>query len=371
MRLAVFFSRGMSLAGWRRAGIFDREIALYRALLPQVEQLMFLTYGDRAEESALASALPGVEILPNRWGLPSNLYSVLAPLLHWRALSRATIFKTNQINGAWCAVIAKRLFGKKLVVRCGFLWSDFVARQHPGGWRQAAARRLEQWAFRAADLVIVATAADRDAIVRRDRIDPARVQVISNSVDTALFRPMAEVAREPGRITFVGRLDDQKNVGALIAALEGLQGATLVLVGNGPLRDCLQSDAAKRGVDATFLGTRPHAELPALLNRSEVFVLPSHYEGNPKALLEAMACGVPVVGADAPGIREIVAHRENGYLTGSSPGEIRAALQDVLGDAALRERISAGGVSYARAHCSLQIAVERELALLIGLAATA
>lgn len=366
MRLVVFFSRGMSLDGWRRAGILDRELALYRALLPHLEHLAFLTYGG-AEEIELASQIPGVEILPNRWGLPSNVYSVLAPFLHRHALAGATIFKTNQINGAWCAVIGRRLFRKKLVVRCGFLWSDFVARVHGGTWRETAARRLERRAFRAADAVIVAAEADRSTIVERYGIEAGRVNVIPNYVDTAAFRPMPEIAREPGRITFVGRLDDQKNVMTLIEAVENLPDVTLALIGDGPLRNQLQAAASQRGVSATFLGTRPHAELPTLLNRSAAFVLPSHYEGNPKALVEAMACGVPVIGTRVPGIREILVHCETGYLCGTSAGEIRAALQAVLGDATLRDRMSTGAVAYARATCSVRAAVQRELTLLQSL----
>lgn len=363
MRLVVFFSRGMSLAGWQSAGILDRELALYRALQPHLEHLAFLTYGG-AEESDLAARIPGVQILANRWRLPANLYSVLAPLIHRRALAGATIFKTNQINGAWCAVIARRLFHKKLVVRCGFVWSEFVGRLHAGNWRGAAAIRLERHAVRAADVVIVATEADRRTMVNRHGIDEGRVHVHPNYVDTALFRPMPEVAREPGRVIFIGRLEDQKNAMALVQAVGEVPGASLVVVGDGPLRADLEAAALQRGVRATFLGTRPHAELPELLNRSSVFVLPSHYEGNPKALLEAMACGMPVIGTRAPGIEEIVLHRETGYLCGSSAGELSAALVDVLGDAPLRARIGAGALAYARRTCSVESAVERELALL-------
>lgn len=366
MRLVVFFSRGMSLEGWRRAGILDRELALYRGLRPHLQHLAFLTYGG-AEDLELASHLPGIEILPNRHLLPSNLYSVLAPFLHRRALAGATIFKTNQINGGWCALIAKRLFRKSLVVRCGFLWSDFVARLHGGTWRETAARRLERLVFRAADRVIVAADADRTAIVERYHLDASRVHLIPNYVDTAMFRPMPATSAVPGCLTFVGRLDEQKNLAALIAALEGLPGVTLTIVGDGPLRRRLEETASRCRVSATFLGARPHADLPALINRSTAFVLPSHYEGNPKALVEAMACGVPVIGTRVPGIREILVHRETGYLCGTSVGEIRAAVQDVMADAALRDRMGAGALLYATTTCSVQSAVQRELALLQSL----
>jgi predicted O-methyltransferase YrrM len=111
------------------------------------------------------------------------------------------------------------------------------------------------------------------------------------------------------------------------------------MIGDGPLRDVLEAAVAERRLPVEFLGTRPHAELPALLNRSAAFVLPSLYEGNPKALVEAMACGVPAIGARVPGIQEIVRHRETGYLCGTSADEIRAAMTDVLAPPAEYDRL--------------------------------
>jgi glycosyltransferase involved in cell wall biosynthesis len=368
MRLVVLFSRGMSLHGWRAAGLLDRELALYRAMRPYLEHLAFVTYGD-AGEAALAAQVPGVDVLSNRWRLPSNVYSILAPVLHRRVLRQATVFRTNQLNGAWTGVIAKRLFNKKLVVRCGFVWSDFVTRLHPGNWRHAVALRLERLAVRAADAVILATESDRDTIVERHGIRRERTHLIPNFVDTEAFRPLPGVTREPGRTTFVGRLDDQKNLPALIEAVETLPGVRLVIIGDGPRRHLLESWARQRRVNVSFLGVRQHAELPALLNRSAVFVLPSHYEGHPKALLEAMACGVPVIGTRVTGIQELLRHRETGYLCGTSAAELREALREVLGDAALSGRMSAGARDDVCEFNSLKSAVERELAVLRALEA--
>jgi glycosyltransferase involved in cell wall biosynthesis len=215
------------------------------------------------------------------------------------------------------------------------------------------ARRLERQAFRAADAVIVAAEADRRTIIDRYGLEPGPLHVIPNYVDTAVFRPMPEVTRDPGRITFIGRLDVQKNLSALLEAVEGLPGVELTVVGAGPLREPVHAAARRGSASVTFLGTRPHMELPALLNRSAVFVLPSLYEGNPKALIEAMACGVPVIGTRVPGIQELLVHRETGYLCGT--------------DAALRARIGSGAVAYVREHCSLDAAVDRELAILRSL----
>jgi hypothetical protein len=140
MRLVVFFSRGMSLEGWERAGILDRELALYRALRPHLESLAFVTYGG-TRDLDLGRQIPGVEVLANLRGLSPNRYSLAALWIHRRALRTATVFKTNQINGGWSAALARRLFGRKLVVRCGFLWSESALQPASRSFRTTSTRR--------------------------------------------------------------------------------------------------------------------------------------------------------------------------------------------------------------------------------------
>jgi|TARA_B100000315_G_scaffold256889_1_gene304038 glycosyltransferase involved in cell wall biosynthesis len=365
--LVVFFSRGMSLARWERAGLLQRELALYRELSSHFGRIAFVTYGESGDH-ALAREFPGIEVLPNRWKLPPNLYSVMAPWLHRKTLRRAVVFKTNQINGAWCGVVAKTLFRKPLVVRCGFLWSDFMIRLTTSWWRRVLARRLERVIFRAADAIIVAGDADRATVITRYGIDDDRTYVIPNYVDTSRFRPMPEIPHEPGRVIFIGRLEDQKNPLSLLDALRGLAGVRLSMIGDGTLRLLLEQRAKEYGLDVQFFGAVPHESLPRLLNRSEAFILPSHYEGNPKALFEAMACGVPVIAARVPGIREVLTHQETAFLCGTSPPEIRVALRKVLADPDLRDRLAVRGLELVQKDRSLARVVQEELAVLDGLA---
>lgn len=363
VKLVVFFSRGMSLEQWHQAGILHRELAVYRRLSDVVDHLAVVTYGGAAELK-WSSSLPGVEILSNKWGIAPNLYSLIAPWLHRRSLRSAAVFRTNQINGGWCAVVAKILFKKTLVVRCGFLWSDAVARLEAPRWRQAAARHIERFVLRSADRVVVAGEADAATISRRYGIERGAITVVPNFVDTSIFRPLREVMRESKQVVFVGRLEPEKNVEALLDALRGLPGFALTVVGDGSLRTALEEKARENGVTAEFVGRLPHSALPAILNRAGVFVLPSHYEANPKAIVEAMACGVPVIGTRVPGIRNVIRHRENGILCGTSAAEIRAALLDLVGDGALCERLSEAGRRDIRERYSLDVAVAQERALL-------
>ena len=89
-----------------------------------------------------------------------------------------------------------------------------------------------------------------------------------------------------------------------------------------------------------------------MLNRAEVFALPSKYEGNPKALLEAMACELPVIGVDAPGVRDVIQHGVNGMLCAQSEQDIATAIRTLLADASLRNRLGCQARLYVTDHHS-------------------
>lgn len=365
--LVVFFSYRVSLATWAARGLLDREVELYRRLLPSVGPTAFVTYGNRDDER-WADRLGGIRVLSNRWGLSAALMSVLAPVLYRREIARAAVLKTNQASGAWTAVLAKWLTGRPLVVRCGYVWSVNHARESGRAWRSRMVFWLERLAVRAADLVIVTSDAARDHLVRAHHVRPARVVVIPNHVDTDRFTPAVPAAREAGAVGFVGRLAPEKNVAALVHALAGLPGTRLVVAGDGPLRADLEDLAHRLGVKTEFLGAIPNAELPALLARVSVFALPSLYEWAPKSLLEAMAAGVPVVAADVPGIRDLVRHGETGWLTAPDAGALRAALERVLGDATLRARLADAARRHVVQHHSTERVVEQERRALAAVA---
>lgn len=116
----------------------------------------------------------------------------------------------------------------------------------------------------------------------------------------------------------VGRLTEQKGYTYLINAvphvLRDLPNARFWIAGQGPLYTSLQQQVRNLGVESQveLLGNRD--DIPALLDRTDLFVLPSVYEGLPTVVLESMARGVPVIATDIPGTREIIRDRVNGWL---------------------------------------------------------
>jgi glycosyltransferase involved in cell wall biosynthesis len=353
--LVLFMSHGMSLARWQELGIRRRELALYEALAPRVGGVAVVSYGG-PRDRRYGDRRAALRVLPNQYRLPPRAYAFGAPLLHRAELRAAAVFKTNQVSGGLVALRAARMHRRPLVARAGYLWSEVAAADHgPGSLRAKLAANYERRLFRGADAVIVTTPRLRDAVAERYGVSGERVAVVPNYVDTEAFA--RERSPAPRSLMFVGRLSEEKNLENVIRALAGLDGASLTLAGDGPLRPDLERLAASSGADVHFAGTVPHEELPELMSRHEAFVLASRYEGHPKALIEAMAAGMPVVGTDVQGIREAVVDGESGLLAGDgSPEALRAALERVLADADLRARLATGAREAAAAYSVERIA---------------
>lgn len=362
IRLVLFFTRGVSLKTWNDVGMFDREVAIYRRLQEHGVRIAFVTYGN-TKDLGYAERIPGIRILCNRWRWPQKLYERLLPFLYRQELAQATVYKTNQTNGADVALRAAKFWRKPLVARCGYMWSEFAARQQgvdSRAYQQAI--QIETTVFSAAPRVVVTTPAMQQDVAQRIPVAAHRTVVIPNYSDTTVFRPLNN-GQPQEKIVFVGRLSPQKNVSALLEAIQPLD-VQLMIIGNGELRSELQGRFATVNGRVTWQGNVPNSELPPFLNQATLFVLPSHYEGHPKALIEAMACGLPVIGANSAGIRELIEHGETGWLCDPNPAALRVAIQKVLADKKLRERMGRQARKFVCTNFSLDRIFELELTLL-------
>ena len=158
---------------------------------------------------------------------------------------------------------------------------------------------------------------------------------------------------------FVGRLSDQKNLSLLVEAMAGI-GQPLTVVGDGEDKELVQARAQKLGVQVKFRGSIANDLLPKVYRQCAVYVICSRYEGNPKTLLEAMACGCAVLGTDVHGIREIIQNQQNGLLTAENPLALRAALLRLLADENLRKRLADAARKSVAQEYSLESAVAAE-----------
>ena len=160
------------------------------------------------------------------------------------------------------------------------------------------------------------------------------IQVIPNGVDLQRYAP-GNREWEPPRLLLVGRLVYQKGVDILLEALEGLQSHPweLSLVGDGPERETLQSLAQKYGISdrVHFRSWLDDDALVEQLQEANLFVFPSRHEGMPNAVLEAMACGLPVIASRIAGNEELVIDGETGFLVpAEDPDALREAISELI-----------------------------------------
>ncbi len=366
MKLVLFFSRGISLLTWQNSGLLYRELEIYKRMRPYLESISFITYGKDSEASFVRD-IEGFRTLNNQWRLPTDLFSLLSPLLYRCKIRSADIIKTNQINGWWAGGLAKFLYGKPLVVRCGYLLSLDQERKGYGKLRKYIVSLIEKCAFKYSDASIVTTPQIKEEVIRRYRIPSEKINVIPNPVDINIFRPIPEIKRVQGRLCFIGRLSPEKNIELLLEALSGIKNASILIIGDGELESDLKSRSIRMGINARFLGNIPNNELPGLLNTCQAFVLPSKWEGMPKVLIEAMACGLPVIGTNVSGIKDLIEHGKTGLLCEPEIGSLRDAIRKVLNNSQLCKDIGRRARDFVANNFSLEQCVSKELDLLTSL----
>jgi len=362
--LALFFSLGVSLKTWHDIGMIDREVAIYNEMSKYFKHIYFFTYGaedDLDFKSHLADNITVVpqKFIPKKQSVSSLIYSFLLPIVHRKILKKVDILKTNQMSAAFSAVLAKIIYRKRLVARTGFVWSIFVATEHPKSPMKLLTRGIERLTYKLADAAITSSVNGFDYI--EQNYHPRRHLFITNYVETGVFKPM-DIPKKQGSICFVGSLGKQKNTQALLEALSGLP-YHLDIIGSGPLSTQLHEMAQNNSVKASFLGNVPNHKLPELLNQHELFILPSLWEGMPKTLLEAMACGLPVIGTNVTGINEVIKDGENGILCDTDPDSIRQAIIRLMEDEELKKRLGRNARKTIEQDYSLERLVEKELDL--------
>lgn len=200
--------------------------------------------------------------------------------------------------------------------------------------------RIMTWAYRAADVVLVPSRGVGECLDRYYGIAMAGIQVIGNPVDIARVQARAAAEPEPKLperfIVGVGRLAVQKGFDVLIRALARLDDRTvsLVLCGVGPQRDALAALADELGVAGRVVFAGFQANPWAIMARAEAFCLSSRWEGFGHVVVEAMACGAPVVVTDCDyGPGEIVRAGVDGWVVPvDDERALAAAIDEVLAD---------------------------------------
>lgn len=315
--LILFFTLGISLEKWNKVGMIEREIAPYNIMADKFNKIYFFTYGDKKDLKYKKLLKDNIEIIYNRYNINKYLYSILMPFLNIRLILSSATLKSNQIIGAWSALISKILKpSNKLILRAGYTPSLLEKGINGKSLKYRFFMLLEFILYNLCDKAIVTSYESLEYVIIKYKININNIVKIPNYIDTDIFRPIKR--KKNGRILFIGRITKIKNLKNLIKALEGTHiGLDIIGEGDSDFKSELIALIQKLQVDIRLIGSIHNHTLPWYINKYSIFILPSLREGMPKTLLEAMACGIPCIGTDVPGINEVITEGYNGLLSSS------------------------------------------------------
>jgi glycosyltransferase involved in cell wall biosynthesis len=331
---------------------------------PEVYSLQARPTGDKARlvEQLAAANIPVCFLnATSRWSMPRVVFALRRHFERQRPMVvQSFLYHANVV-----AILAARLAAIRRVFT-GIRVAD------PNPYR----RQVERWLYGFAALnlcvsnAVAASYQSSGFILSNDPPQPGefwrrKSHAIPNAVDAATFAndeaadlSHCGIGEERRVLLFVGRLERQKGLDWMMACLPDLLARLpdheLVLAGDGPQRDALLRQAVQLGVAnrVHFLGWR--ADVPQLLKRADLLLLPSRYEGMPNVVLEALAAGIPVVGARAQGTEEILGELAESCLVGFGRSrDLIARIVQVATDADLRAPLIAAGKERVRREFSV------------------
>ena len=295
---------------------------------------------------------------------------VLKHKFDFRVLPRLVrLLLRRRIDAVVTVGAGDRMFWGRLAARRARM-PVVISALHSTGWPDRIGR-LNRMLTPLTDTFVGVASSHGRYLIENERFPAERVVVIPNGVDTERFVPRP---RDPGRLEQLGIPRNAKTVG-LVAVLRPeknhelfLRAASLVrkqvpeahfvLVGDGPERASLERLTAELGLGPTvhFLGNR--SDVPELLPLLDVFALTSKIEASPVSILEAQACGVPVVATRVGSIPESVIDGETGLLVSSEDVDgTAAAIMRILQHPSLGQSLGAAAREFVVEHRSLEAMV--------------
>ncbi len=358
--LGIFFTKNVSLKLWDDIGILNRELKFIKALPEKtgIKKVVLFSYGGK-EDLKYKKLLPGnIELVINKLRLSGFCYALLMPFLHYKKIKKLDIVRTIQFRGFIPALTAKILLSKKMILRCGFPRARGLKRTGRY-FRYVIYKAAESVVFRLADVVVLTDAGAKKCIQESYGTVDNKIFLIPNYIDADLFYPSDKIEKNENEVCFAGRLSPVKNLHNLIDGVNIFNGK-LKIIGTGKMEEELKKYAREKGAEVNFMGRVDNEKLPEELRKSEYFALSSFSEGQPKALLEAMACGLPVIGTDVPGIKTIIKDGVNGILCGTDSKSIAHALNKLKLNAGLKDKIACNARKYVKENYSLEKVMKLE-----------
>ena len=221
-----------------------------------------------------------------------------------------------------------------------------------------------------ADKIICYNNVEKEKVINLG-VPTEKIEVIPNGVNTNIFKPRRK-KKNYVQILWVGRYKPGKDIETLVKAAKILSNRhdnlKFLFVGKGPLKKYIEDHTLKLGVSdkIKFLDNVPNDKMPDIYNKSDIFVLPSIDEGIPRTILEAMACGLPVVCTNLPQLVDLI--KDCGALVPvRSPNKLAETLSNMISNESLARKFGANGRKKVVKNNSWENTVKRTIKLYEGL----
>lgn len=355
--MLLLMTPNMSLERWHSLGQISRELSYYDAFCKS-SGLKLLIYSYGRQDAKYLENYPHFQVqgmpdwIPVRlpYRVQNLIYHIWSLIYLRKWFSRVVVSKTNQYSSSTFGLLIKAVYGIPLVLRMGYYYSHF---QSPGYTKKTQ----EKIKFRLCDLIMVTSGEASDFLISYYRIPAHKILCMYNAIDLHLFK--RQTVEKEYDLLFVGRFEKQKNIELLVNVLSSLNKKSLI-IGKGSLVGTVQ-EAIGRDSLIEWKDKVNNSALPLYYNKCRCFILLSEYEGSPKVLLEAMACGVPGIGTSVPGIRECIKHGVSGILVGSDPSSITMDILNFLHDTEALEKMGHNAAGWVREHCDMSRNIQKEI----------
>lgn len=339
INICLAMSWNSSLSAWNKSEILTREILIYKKLLKEnkISNLYLISYS--SEDHKILNNLIKKSnlykkislITPPRWIEKSLilkfLWALTFPLFNKKNIC---LYLTHQLDGTIPYLLRNFSTESKIIIRSGYLPSlHRTIYKGEKSFSVLAYKFLEKISFNLANYIFVTSLCDKNLIIKNYKIEHEKIYCIKNFVDTTKFKYNNLNKKFEDRYLYVGRLSKEKNLLNLIKSLANTK-ITLDIVGSGNFKELIKNEASKYFVKINFLGKFSNDFLPDIYSKYKYFILPSYSEGSPKALLEAMACGLICITTPVKGILEIINDKRNGILCkGFQSYDIKTAINTI------------------------------------------
>ncbi|WP_214225530.1 glycosyltransferase family 4 protein [Pedobacter sp. B4-66] len=348
--LLLLMTPNMSLEKWDELGQLSRELNYYDSLCKKANlNLIIYSYG--RNDNKYLSKYPTIKVLcmppwistKIPYTLQNLIYNLSSLFFLKSYFRRVLLAKTNQFSASTFGLLLKIFFKIPLVIRMGYYYSHFKKNSYK-------TKLIERLHFKLCDLILTTSVEAANYITHTYNIPASKILSMCNTVNLNVFKPLA--IPKTYDLIFIGRLEQQKDI-KLLLKVASLIDLKMLVIGKGSLAQ-LVKDAVNKHVNIIYKTKVDNADLPMYYNSAKCFIIVSEYEGNPKVLLEAMACGIPVIGTNVPGIRECIIDNVNGILINNIDAEqIKQQILKLFANEIEMNRLGCGASKWTNAQCNL------------------